>query len=295
MTRIDHDALVDALFEGRATPEEAARLLGGTADDELAELAELVETLARIDPGVAPPSAERFRAARRSVIATIEESRRPRGGRAARWLPLAAALAAFAVGLAVGRGGAAPEAAAELTFADLVARSAGAGDRAAGDAPFRYSNLRLRDAGDGALALTVDVETRLDLVRPKDDLLVSDILASSLVHDESLGARLKAVRHAGTGPRVRRALATAAREDPDVSVRLKALERLIEQDPASAATQETLLAILETEESVAMRLAALDAIEDDYLGAELLESLDTENDEGALLRRATQRLSGRSL
>ena len=84
-------------------------------------------------------------------------------------------------------------------------------------------------------------------------------------------------------------------EDPDVSVRLKALERLIEQDAASSDTQETLLTVLAEEESVAMRLLALEAIRDDYLGADLLEGLDPEEGEGALLWEARERLSGRDL
>jgi hypothetical protein len=291
MNRDDHDALIDAILEGRATPEEAELVLGDTADEELGELAELIGTLARIDPGDALPSPDRFRASRQSVLATIEQSRRPRPNRLARWLPLAAALAAFAIGLAVPRGTAEPT--PELTLTDLVTRSA-AGN-AAGDASFRYSNLRLREAGAGALAVTVDVEAQLDLVRPKNDPLVSDILASSLVSDDSLGTRLKAVRLAGGSPRLRAALASAALGDPEPSVRLKALERLIEEDVASAETQEVLLTVLSTEESVAMRLLALDAIEDDYLGSDLLESLDTDDDQGAVLWRAQQRVSRRSL
>lgn len=290
MNRDDHDALIDALLEGRATPEEAVRLLGDTADEELGDLAELVDTLARIDPDVALPGPERFRDTRQSVLATIEEDSRPRPNHLARWLPLAAALAAFAVGLAVPRGAA--ESAPELTLTDLVTRSA-AGN-AAGDSPFRYSNLRLREATAGALAVTVDVEAQIDLVRPKNDPLVSDILASSLVSDDSLGTRLKAVRLAGGSPRLRNALASAALGDPEESVRLKALGRLIEEDVASAETQEILLTVLGEEESVAMRLLALDAIEDDYLGSDLLESLDTD-DQGAVLWRAQQRISRRSL
>ncbi len=287
----NHDALIDALFEGRATPEEAARLLDGAGDEELGELAELVETLARIDPGEEMPSVVKFADARQSVLDRIAASERPRASRTARWLPLAAALAAFAVGLAIPRGTAEP--APELTLTDLVARGAGAGT--AGESPFRYSNLRLREAGAGALAVTVDVEAQLDLVRPKNDPLVSDILANSLVSDDSLGTRLKAVRLAGGSPRLREALASAALGDPEPSVRLKALERLIEEDVTSTETQEVLLAVLSREESVAMRLLALDAIEDDYLGSDLLESLDTQDDQGAVLWHAQQRVSRRSL
>jgi hypothetical protein len=297
----NYDALIEALFEGRATPEEAARLLGETGGEELEELAELVDTLARIDPELAQPSDGEFRAARQAVLARIEAQHRGAGGRTlARWLPLAAALAAFAVGLAVGRAAETPAPAAQqaLTLTDLVDREAVDSARGAGETPFRYSNLRLRELDGDRLALTVDVAAEIDLVRSKNDPLVNDILADAMVSESSLGARLKAVKLAGSNPRLHRALATAALHDPDVSVRLRALTRLVEQSPAAAETQETLLAVLESEESVAMRLLAVDSLNEDHLGPDLLETLDESTDEdgeGPVLLRAQQRLARRSL
>ncbi|MCZ6507163.1 MAG: hypothetical protein O7A04_03810 [Acidobacteria bacterium] len=291
----NYDALIDALFEGRATPEEAARLLGDTAGDELEELAEIVDTLSRIDPSLRTPSESQFRSARKAVLDRIVAAEGPAPGRFSRWLPLAAALAAFVVGLAVGRSGAGP--AETLTLTDLVER--GALQTAAGmGTPFSYSNLRLRELDDGNLAMSVDVAAELDLVRPKNDLLVNDILASSLVNDASLGARLKAVRYAGAGPHVRQALIAAALDDPNFSVRLRALERLIERSAHAAETQEALLAVIANEESVAMRLLALEAIDDDYIGTDLIEFLDnetTEDGEAAVLWYARQRLDRHSL
>ena len=295
----NHDALIDALFEGAATADEAARLLGETDGEELEELAEIVDTLARIDPEIAKPSDAEFRAVRQSVLATITESASPERSRFQRWMPLAAALAAFAVGLAVGRDNATVPATTpgELTLIDLADRGAVATSVGL-DTPFRYSNLRLDELADGSLAMSVDVAAQLDLVRPKNDPLVNDILASSLIYDDSLGARLKAVRHLGSNPRVRGALMAATLSDPDTSVRLKALQRLIEQDRSSAATQETLLAVVANEESVAMRLLALDAIEDDLLGSDLIETLGhnpAEDGGSAVLWQARQRLDRRSL
>jgi hypothetical protein len=73
---------------------------------------------------------------------------------------------------------------------------------------------------------------------------------------------------------------------------------LVEQSPAAAETQETLLAVLADEESVAMRLLAIDALDEDSLGPDLLETLDETTDddgEGPVLWRAQQRLARRSL
>jgi len=296
MNRFDSDDLIDALLEGRATPEDAARLLGDTAGEELEELSELIDTLSRIDPQFAMPSDSAFRGARQSVLARITAESGSRRGGFHRWLPLAAALAAFAVGLAVGKGNTAPTTvAATDTLTDLVARSAQASDP---QTHFRYSNLRLQEVDPDTLALTVDVAAELDIRRPKDDLLVNDILANALLSEDSLGARLKVVEHAGRNPRVQRALISAALNDPDMSVRLKALERLIAQDPGAATTQATLLAVVENEESVVMRLMALDALSDDNLDSSLLDSLETDpTDDGgnAVFWHAQQRLNRRSL
>ncbi len=296
MDRSDnYDALVDALLDGRATADETARLLGEDAGEELEQLAELVDTLARIDPGSTAPTDAEFSAARKSVLDRIsadEAAAKPHPR--TRWLPLAAALVAFAIGLAIGKGSATP-ATAPATLIDLVARSALAGDL---ETSFRYSNLRLEEVDVDTLELSVDVAAELDLQRPKDDPLVNEILASSLLNETSLGARLKAVRHAGRSPRVQHALIAAALNDLDMSVRLKALERLIEQDPASQQTQEMLLAVVENEESVVMRLLALDALADDYIDDELLDTLDGEpalDGESAVRWRARQRLNRRSL
>lgn len=301
MTRShDYDALIEALFEGRVDPDEATRLLGERAEDsaELEELAELVDTLARIDPAIDLPSDAEFGAARRQVldrIAATDGPRRPSPW--SRWLPLAAGLVAFAVGLAVGQSRAETAAPSEPTLADLVTRSALATDRGN---DFRFSNLRLEDVGNDMLAVSVNVESDLRLVRPKNDLLVSDILASSLISDDvnSLGARLKAVRYAPTNPRVHEALRTVVLHDADMSVRLKALERLIENHPRSTETQETLVTVLENEASVVMRLLALDALADDYLQPDLLETLDknpAEEGGNAVLWHAQQRLNSRSM
>jgi len=290
-----YNKLIDALFEGRADADEAARLLGETSGRELEELAELAETLARIDPELAVPSSAQFRQARQSVLARITASARPpQSSPSTRWLPLAAALVAFVAGWMLPKGEASPAAPA-LTLTDLVARSAQATQP---ETSFRYSNLRLEEVDADTLALTVDVATELELRRPKDDALVNEILANSLLGDESLGARLKAVRHAGSGPRVQKALMTVALTDPDMSVRLKALERLVERAPASPDTQAILISVLENEESVVMRLVALDALADDRLEPSLLDSLDknTADDGGnTVLWHAQQRLNRRSL
>ena len=81
-------------------------------------------------------------------------------------------------------------------------------------------------------------------------------------------------------------------------MRLKALERLIEQDRTAPETQEALVAIVEGDGEVGMRLLALEALADDYMPADLLDSLGdlpAVDGESAVLWRAQQRLNRRNL
>ena len=294
----EHEALMEALFERRLDADETARLLGGVAGDEIEELAELVATLERIDPTGDEPSAADFAAMRSGVRRTLEggnvvslpTSQGPASP--ARWWPLAAALAAFAVGLGLGRTDAPAPAAEPLTLAEFVAASAD--DPAT---PFRYTNLQLDELDGDRVALRVALESDLELVRPKNDALVTEILAGSLVGDAPLDARLDIVRHAqGSHPRLRRALIQAATGDPNVSVRLKALQRLVAEAPLAADTQETLLAVLENDTSVAMRLIAVESLDEALLGDEFLDTLATPaTGEDAVLWHARQRLNRNSL
>ena len=127
------------------------------------------------------------------------------------------------------------------------------------ESPYVYSNLRLRDAGDGRVALSFDVATHLDMIRPKDDPLVSEVLVQAMLQDESLGGRLKAISHAAelVDPRVDEALILVMLRDPSLPVRMKALSQ-VASTPATRQVEEAMLQVLENEESVQMRLQAID-------------------------------------
>ena len=140
------------------------------------------------------------------------------------------------------------------------------------DSPFSYSNVQVRDAGDGKVALSFEVSTHIDVVRKKNDPLVSEVLVQAMLQDQSMGTRLVAVDRASDlmDQRVRDALALAMIRDESLPVRLQALSRLTElsADPEVA---DAMLQVVEKEESVQMRLLAIDYLTENRVEPEALE------------------------
>ena len=129
--------------------------------------------------------------------------------------------------------------------------------------PYTYSNISFRNMGEGTVALSFDVTTRVDLTAAKDDPLVKETLIQALLNPSSVGTRLKAISFAENlmGPELKEALLFSMLNDPSVAVRLKAQSILAPQkkDPE---IQGAFLKVLRQEESVQMRLAALDYLVD---------------------------------
>jgi len=124
---------------------------------------------------------------------------------------------------------------------------------------YLYENVKIDDAGDGKVALNFDVSRHVDLVLPKSDPLVVDVLMQTLVNPSPIGTKLRALSWAGNlpDPKVRDALIKVMLTDPNLGVRLKAQSRLIEQDD-DPQVKEALLRVLQNEESVQMKLVAID-------------------------------------
>lgn len=124
--------------------------------------------------------------------------------------------------------------------------------------PYSFSDLQVRDVGGGRLALSFDVATHLELVRDRSDPLVSEILVQALVNPAPVGTRLEAISLVRSmEPKVRDALIVAMLEDESLPVRIAALEKLVGQ-PIEGATEAAFLEVLGSEESVQMRLLAID-------------------------------------
>ena len=128
-----------------------------------------------------------------------------------------------------------------------------------GGSPFSYSNVQIEPAGPDQVRLRFDAAQRLDLRLDKDDPLVSEVLVQSLLGPSSVGARLQAIDNAEgvLEPRVKEALVAAMRHDTNLGVQMQAQAKLISQ-PHDPAIIEAMLAVLAHEDSVQMRLTAID-------------------------------------
>lgn len=266
---------MDELFDERLDEARADELLGHI--DGCAECAAHWGLLGRLRAGAAAePTDAALLAMRRGVIRSI----RATGPGAAGWLErLRATFAtpAFGVGLAalvvVGafvagratRGASAPAEPAIASAGDVIVEEihlAASKNRALSDvenSPFSYDNVEVEEAGGGKLALRFDVSRHVDVVLPKNDPLVADVLAQSLLAQSSVGMKLRAISHSGPAmsPKVREALVRAMVDDTNLGVRMKAQEMLV-ATPGDAAIEEALLTVLQKEESVQMRLVAID-------------------------------------
>ncbi len=126
------------------------------------------------------------------------------------------------------------------------------------NSPYVYSNVQVHELDDEMIALSFDVSTHLDLIRPKDDPVVTEILVQSLVNPSPLDTRLEAISLApALEPKVRDALIATLLDDENLAVRLKALEKLA-TNPSDPEIQAALLDVLKREESVQLRLLAID-------------------------------------
>ena len=155
-----------------------------------------------------------------------------------------------------------PSATAELeALAGQLRRVAMTSGRVAetGSSPFLYSNVPLEPAGSGQIRLRFDAARHLDLRLAKDDPLVTEVVVQSLLGSSSVGTRLQAIEQAEgiLEPRVKQALVTAMRHDNNLGVQMQAQAKLISQ-PQDAAIVDAMLDVLANEDSVQMRLTAID-------------------------------------
>ena len=139
--------------------------------------------------------------------------------------------------------------------------------------PYTYSNISFRNVGEGTVALSFDVTTRVDLTAAKDDPLVKETLIQALLNPSPVGTRLKAISFAENlmGPELKEALLFSMLNDPSVAVRLKA-QSILAPQKKNPEIQGAFLKVLRQEESVQMRLAALDYLVD-QLQPEILKGV----------------------
>jgi hypothetical protein len=245
---------------------------------------DLVEEIAA--RAAAEPDDEDFLAMRRGVLRAIREER------TASWwrrLPHAAAVSFAVAGAALflalgwigGRAGAGSLDVArpaggnpDIVLAKQMQREARTNDALEDveNSPFRYANVRMEQVEDGRVRLGFDVSRHLELTLPKSDPLVTEVLVQSMLDAGSVGTKLQAIDQAENvlDPKIRGALVKTMLADPNLGVRLQAQQRLVER-PGDREIADALVSVLENEESVQMRLIAIDYLTRSRIDPDRLE------------------------
>ena len=125
--------------------------------------------------------------------------------------------------------------------------------------PFTYTDVRLTEGETGIVHLSFDVARHLDLSLKRDDPLVTEVLVQSLIERSAVDTRLAAITMAENlpDPKIKKSLIVAMLHDENLAVRMTAQSRLVER-PGDPEISNALLAVLEQEPSVQMRLVAID-------------------------------------
>jgi hypothetical protein len=160
------------------------------------------------------------------------------------------------------------------------------------DSPYLFTNVSLRDAGDGTMLLGFDVTRHIEVRRGREHPLVKEVLIQSLLNESSIGARLEAMSHAQRfhDPKVKRVLILTLLNDPNQAVRQRALEILTSYEN-DIEIETAMIAVLRAEESVHLRLMALDFLASGELASErlgrLVDDLERRQDRALLVRAAS--------
>jgi len=144
--------------------------------------------------------------------------------------------------------------------------------------PYQYSNVSFEELDDKNISLSFDVTTHLNMISQKDDPLVRDVIAQSLINPSNLGSDLKTISYSEGvfDTKIKEALIYSMDKTPILAVRLKAMNNLIsyKNDPE---VEEAFLKVLKEEESVKMRLMAIDYLTENQLKADTLQKIISES------------------
>ena len=249
-------------------------------------LMDIHEELMRIDGPVADPSPEALRVMRSRVLGQISQSNN--GGRNSRFnhrvslfVPAFAAAAVLVLGVFLGSWFSRP-ASVDDQLLNAITRQASI-ERSledSWDAPLFFSNVAVRDWNDTRVSLGFDVCRSVDLTTGLNSPVASDILTHAILNSDSMGGRMRAMEIAAlsSDERLTRALVVSLQQDPDQTMRISALNALARKGD-SEQIQLALLGALRDDDSVQVRLLALEHLVGQSQGLETLETIIREGSE----------------
>jgi len=243
-------------------------------------LMDIHEELMRIDDHVADPSPEALRAMRSRVLSQISNSNNgDRNSRLNRrfpaFVPALAAAAVLVLGVFLGSWFSRPSSVDDQLL-NAITRQASI-ERSledSWDAPLFFSNVVVRDWNDTRVSLGFDVCRNVDLTTGLNSPVASDILTHAILNSDSIGGRMRAMEIAAlsTDERLTRALVVALQQAPDQTTRISALNALARKSD-SEQIQLALLGALRDDDSVQVRLLALEHLVGQAQGLDTLETI----------------------
>lgn len=301
-----YTALFKALIAGEISDADKKKLLnhiGSCAHcRELYELNQQLEQTASIIPDA---DTETYTAMRQNVLRTIrhEEARR-----AAPWyadimiflqdfvrrpaVAYGAALILLVTGFFIGR----EKAPLYLQKEDsgLIKQISYSAEKNADfealvNSPYLFSDVNIKDMDRDRVTLSFNVQTHVEITRPKDDPLVREVVAQSILNQPNPGYQLKTIAYSENliDPKIRDALIYTMNHDSDYAVRLKAMESLTRY-PNDAQIQEAFLMLLRGNYPIQMRLMAIDYLTKNKIAkpvlAEELGKMQQEDNTPVLLK-----------
>jgi hypothetical protein len=277
--------LIEAIVEGMSASEIAATFETHAATcRECGSVLAAHRELERMGADVAEPSEADFAAARASVLTALgpRSERRATGGfwrelaTLVRARPLGAGAVAavvLAAGALLGRASTTPPMLDDAMLLRAMTDEARGAHAVASywDGRFTYSNVSVRPAGGDRLSLRFDACRHMEVVTTRESALAKEVLLHAIVEPSPLNTRLEAVALATeTGDRtLREGVIIALHHDPELAVRLAALETL-GRVPFDDTVRAALLRTLGTDPAVQMRLEALEMLEAKQVSADLL-------------------------
>ncbi len=142
------------------------------------------------------------------------------------------------------------------------------------NAPYRYSNIEFKEINGGEVALSFDVSTHLEMVRKKNDPLVREVIAQSLLNPTNLGSELKTISFTENmfDTKIKEALIFSMHNAPIQAVRQNAMDNLTKYHNDED-IKNAFLTVLKDEKSVKMRLTALDYLDESNINPDKLRDL----------------------
>jgi hypothetical protein len=142
------------------------------------------------------------------------------------------------------------------------------------DTPFSYTNVSVKPVAGGNVDLSFDVCRHVNMVTPATSPVAKEVLLHAILSPAPLGNRMKAMEVASVtmDPKLEEALVYTMHNDTDQSVRLEALS-ILTRFPYNDGMQQALLTTLRQDQSVQMRLLALERLADKQVQMEILRQV----------------------